>query len=198
MTKALPLRAPTWIVPLARELDIPEAGATLLAVMIEARSPTRADLVAALAEAGSRAASPGILPVQISKLRDRLKPHKIEVDTWEEGWRLDPITRKQLRERVKSIGKPSFSEPPARWRLKGSQELAARLLLQLPVLTRAIFMSELEKAGFSGESIDVHISRLRDKVAGEGLVIDTVVRTGWRFDETSRERLGLKQSSPAA
>lgn len=195
---APPLRAPTWIVPLARELDLTEAQATLLALMLETRSPTQAGLAEALRHAGSRAVSSGILPTQISKLRDRLRVHGVTLDTWEDGWRLDAPTRKRLRDRADEIGTPSTSEPPARWRLRGAQELTARLLLQSPVLTRAVLIDELEARGFSGGSPDVHISRLRDKVVADGLVIDTVVGIGWRFDEPSRARLGLTTTKVAA
>lgn len=194
---APPLRAPTWIVPLARELDLTEAQATLLALMLETRSPTQAGLADALRQAGSRAVSASILPAQISKLRDRLRVQGINLETTEDGWRLDAPTRKRLRDRADEIGTPSTSEPPARWRLRGAQELVARMLLQSPVLSRAAFVEALEAGGFSSGSPDVHISRLRDKVAADGLVIDTVVGTGWRFDEQSRARLGLTTTKGA-
>lgn len=196
------VRAPAWIVPLARKLKLSEAEAVVLAALLPNGFASRETVDAALRDAGSTVAGPGsnTSSVLASKLAAKLEHVAERVVYGDEqrgvrGWSVMENPRAELSRQAAELGAAgsSTNAVPIEWRLGGAQAVAAELLISGDTLTRSAFAAELTARGLTNtkKSLDVHISRLRDKLTPHGLELDTLVGIGWRFDDNSRKRLQI-------
>lgn len=195
------VRAPAWIVPLARELKVSEAEAVVLGAVLLNGFAARSTIDAALREAGSTVAGPksntsAMLACKLQAKLEHIGPRVVYGDEQRglRGWSIEPSLRAELLKRAEELNAAASATEtaPVDWRLKGGQAIAAELLLSGDVLTRSAFVAALAAKGMgTKKSPDVHISRLRDKLQPHGLTIDTLAGIGWRFDEPSRKRLQI-------
>lgn len=191
------VKAPEWFLERARLLKLTPSEAIFVASMCELPRLSPEVLRDRLIEAGSLAEADvaNNLAVLLSRLTRKLAKHSIAIHSdrqrSERGrpriafyW-LDEKDRAALSAPIKL---PPDHVPPA-WRLSDAQTIVAKMLRHnamlpgQPLLSREQAKTALIAAGYFGaaKSIDVHVTRLRGKLAAFGVVIEHVVGRGWRL-----------------